>query len=825
MFKCNVCHKSYATQSSLTRHAHNHESGGRHTCAVSMKLGEARLKSNGSGVILLAKLVERTASSVMGNSHAALVRRPVQDVLTPGKRDVDTSGNVLGESDERGILMDDHDDDESNNDDEGSRHTDDQAPGLSPSTMLHETDTFSADQFPMTPGSLEIDAIRQLPPSSEEQEFANILASMHTAPHESFGLVPELWPTAINWPWAHEDLYLRNGPDYGPYDTSDLQQFPLATESLELGVNGGICAEQPINQAILGTNQLPDLDLPLTPTQTIDSIIKQALEVAKDNTRWTEFWCSSSRLVNIAFNVSTALSLPADVNVLNHFATIYLEQFQPLWPLLWQPGLQLDKLHPLLVLTMTSIGALYSGTATANYGSLLHEKMREVLLVSPSRTDHTDQENLDLGRAMLLTQVAAIYFEQQHAFSAAQRLGALLNAHAQKMQLFTFRTHRNIPTALDLTQANNVSAIQWHKQWVFAEGCKRLAYGIVRGEVFMSVLLNSKPLASYEEVDLELPYSDILWTTERQFAREYITAVSRDHSYCRGMIFSDLVRIALDPNEVLPLLQPLEHELLLYGLQYSVWRFSHDPGMFKRLTGHDLRTETTVHNSDFTSSGRDLIDPAEQDHLDYSTRKMQNLLRERQNVICALRKWKDMVANSQMSSQYGHNRTTYLSGLMLFHLSFLRLHAPVGTIQQIVYHQGSRSDFVKISVQAIADWARTDDATVAIKHACSMWTLIEKETSREQSSQARYTILTVISVYQAATVIWAVAGARETSRQFLSMMGASKAVDRDRSELSKANTCNLMKSFADLFPKMTSTWGAQSSFSKMVLGLAARTLD
>ena len=32
MFECGICAKSYATQSSLTCHAHNHESAGRHAC-------------------------------------------------------------------------------------------------------------------------------------------------------------------------------------------------------------------------------------------------------------------------------------------------------------------------------------------------------------------------------------------------------------------------------------------------------------------------------------------------------------------------------------------------------------------------------------------------------------------------------------------------------------------------------------------------------------------------------------------------------------------------------------------------------------------------
>ncbi|KEQ90582.1 hypothetical protein AUEXF2481DRAFT_535555 [Aureobasidium subglaciale EXF-2481] len=842
MFECGTCHKSYATQSSLTRHAHNHESGRRHTCAVcdisfrrrDLLARHEKIHDTGHDDVEGERRRCHTAceacrknrvkcdgqqpcGSCSRTQSTCSFQRPARRISRKAHQELSSDD---GDDESGGQRLTEH------HGNAGYAHG--QAGELQVSPMLLGTNTFAAEQSSMTQGSLEAGSLGQIQPSLEDHEFANILASMHHATDAELESVPELWPPTINWPWAHEQLYLRDGPDYGPYGVADLDGLQLSVDSMASQhvdmIGAGNATEQGSGGNTIDESLLAISPISMTPTRVIDSIVREAVEVARDNSRWAEFWNSASNQISVAFNISAAPEVPQGVNVLEHFSNIYLEQFQPLWPLLWQPGLELDKLHPLLLLTITSIGALYSGVTSSRYGSLLHEKMREVLLVSPPRTDQTDQENLDLGRAMLLTQVAAIYFEQQHAFSAAQRLGALLNAHAQKMRLFSYRSRRGMPTPLDLTQANNVSAIQWHKQWVFAEGCKRLAYGVVRGEVFMSVLLDSKPLASYEEVDLELPYSDTLWTTKRQFAREYISAVGREHSLCRGMIFSDLVRVALDPNEVLPLLQPLEHELLLYGLQYSVWRFSHDPSMFKRLTGHDATKESAPTTSDFESAGLDHDHLVDRDHLDYSTRKMRDLLRERQNVICALRKWKDMVASSQMSNQYGHNRTTYLSGLMLFHLSFLRLHAPVGLIQEVVYHNGSPSEAVKVSIQTIADWSRTNEALVAIKHACSMWTLIEKETSRKALPQARYTILTVIAVYQAATVIWAMAGACDTSRHSLNMMGSSKQIDKDKVELSKSNISNLMQSFAELFPDMTSTWGTQSSFSKMVLELATRTL-
>ncbi|CAD0109400.1 unnamed protein product, partial [Aureobasidium uvarum] len=745
MFECSVCSRSYATQSSLTRHAHNHASEGRHTCSI------CDISFRRKDLLARHERIHQVGASSRNERDRRRCHTACQPCGVCSQTQAKCSYGRPTRRKSRRAVTDDLD--EPDQDSIGSPAT---SAGLeepvaatitgSPSPLLFDTNAAPAEQFPLTPGSLLVGASDQNQLNPDEQEFANILALMHTAPHENFSSLLEPWSTAINWPWTHEDLYLRNGPDYGPSPSNGLHDLPLST-----GVPGQQAQDdRQQSTAHVGNDHTPEsnaqTELPMTPTQIVDIIINEALDSARDQARWIRFWESASDRVRAVFNLSNAPEVSQSNGILDHFVDIYLEQFQPLWPLIWQPSFERGQLHPLLLLTMTSIGALYSGSASSRYGSLLHEKMREILLVSPPRVDHTDQENLDLGRAMLLTQVAAIYFEQQHAFSAAQKLGALLNVHAQKMRLFSYRPHRGIPTAINLQSTTNTSAIGWHKQ------------------------------------------------------------------------------IALDPNEVLPLLQPLEHELLLYGLQYSVWRFSHDSGMFKRLTGLDADSEPGPTTNDLFSVSNDELYTANHDHLDYSTRKMAGLRRERQNVICALRKWKSMVASSQMSNQYGHNRTTYLSGLMLFHLSFLRLHAPVGTIQQVVYHQGTRSESVEALGRTIVEWSTTDQAVVAIKHACSMWTLIEKETSRPTSSQARYTILTVISVYQAATVIWAVAGACEKSRQSLNMMGSSKHIESHQVELSTANTPNLMSLFAELFPKMTSTWKTQSSFLDMVLGLATKTL-
>ncbi|PPJ57912.1 hypothetical protein CBER1_09956 [Cercospora berteroae] len=272
------------------------------------------------------------------------------------------------------------------------------------------------------------------------------------------------------------------------------------------------------------------------------------------------------------------------------------------------------------------------------------------------------------------------------------------------------------------------------------------------------------------------------------------------------MLFSDLVRIALDEDEVLPALKPVDVELLLFGLQHEVWRFSHDPDIFKRLI--QIARPVSATNPGL---------PSTQDHLDCTGRRMHSLQKDYLRVVKALDKWKAALTHCQLSHPLPENRSVYLSALILYELSFLRLCAPLNSIQQTAYrlHEPSASDTAVAEV--ISAWTFTPESSEAIHHARTIWQMLDTESSRIKDTQAKYNILALIALHHTAALVWLVAGTEAQKDQSFCARNDDPA---GGFLLRKENTEVLMNQFEDLYPKITSSWGQQSSFAKMVRALA-----
>lgn len=560
----------------------------------------------------------------------------------------------------------------------------------------------------------------------------------------------------------------------------------------------------------------------------IDSLIGYALQEPASALDRNNFWVSKSRQIQDAFQLKESeVTFIAGKGILHQYLDSFYRDFHPLWPMFWLQDLDYGSLHPLLYLTLCSIGAICAGCSSSSFGSLLHEKVRRALLMLPLEVDDSAEVTLDLGRALLLTQVGAVYFEQQHAFSAAQRLGGILTAYAQRMRLFNRHRCLSDPTSLLRRNADAAAAKQWLKKWIFAENCRRLAFGILRAATFMSVLLNTKPLVCYEEIELEFPVSDTIFLNRDLTVEDHIIAIIQEHSMCKGMMFSDVVNIVLDRNEMLPPTQPLEHELVLFGLQGAVWRFSHDPFIVYRLTGEEEFVPSEDGNGfpstvDMSMNGESCKSDNEKDHLDHSLRRMSDLRNDQCRVFHALQKWKDTFVSSQLAAKHGNNRSLYLSSFLLYHLSLLRLNAPIELLQQLAYQIEEQPSLEEDHVGKIRRWRRCPSAAAALEHACSIWTLIEKESARPSEQQARYNILALIGLHQASVIVWAYAGLTNMDSFVLNMKGSSKLMDTVDLRITRENTHSLLLSFVTLYDRISPAWGIKSSFSYVASRMADR---
>jgi hypothetical protein len=613
------------------------------------------------------------------------------------------------------------------------------------------------------------------------------------------------WPFSTSWQWAHEELYLQNNDallsldgtnavDYNlhhglSYDSSSLPQ-PGSTASAALMFDvphpGTANGESLTN----GHPQGPLQSL----SDTVAELVRQA--VRKDGDGQWGFW---------SFRLSQIMELPSSGDetiekreFLDRLIDQFFIHFHPLWPFVPARGNDTTPWHPLLFLTLSSIGALYSGpTAAAKYGSLMHAKLRVALLDYPIKSDDPEKEVLDIGRAMLLTQVAALYFEQEGAFSAAEQLGARLNAHAHRMRLFTLKKQ---------SCRSNSRAIAEQDAGMI-EGRRMLAYGMLRAETYMSVFFNRKPMLSYEEIDLPLPVAQQVQPGNG--AARGVRAVQ--DLPCNGLLFSDLVRIALDVDEPLPLLRPVHLELLIFGLQNDVWRFCHDPEIFIRLIQRN-DPETTGNIASNTTSRQQA---AAADPLNQSNRKMAKLASDRTSLFAALEKWTQAMSQSQLLFPVDDFRSAYLSGMILLKLSLLRLSAPVDAVLQIAYQAHDLSTVDASIHEHVVAWLASPKVHDAVTHSRAIWLLLSAETSRSGLQQAKYNILALIALHIAAAVTWAVAGTNvQPDACFLESQNASDLT------LQRENTKSLMLLFSDLYPKITFSWGMQSSFSKIVGRLA-----
>ena len=468
-------------------------------------------------------------------------------------------------------------------------------------------------------------------------------------------------------------------------------------------------------------------------------------------------------------------------HILRGFVGLYLLNFGPLWPLLSNQGLNCDLIQPLLYLTLASIGAMYGGAQAAHFGTILHNRLRQTLTMS-LELGGVDDDLLWLGQARLLTQVAALYFGQSKAFSYAQHLGGVLVAQARRMDLFSAPRTRCSEklAALSKQHADRLS------RWLHSEGRRRLAFGILRAETYTSVLLNTRPLISPEEIDLELPCSDQTWRGPVLPLDIYLALVERDQTTAKAQSFSDTIRIALERDERFSVLDPMGNELLIFGLQQAVWRFSHDYYMLERLAGSDeMLSDLCYDGLDTDSSGvgrsgasQSTVQRAESttsvlsglldDHLVSRPQGMRDLKSDLDRLTNALRKWKESFRSISNELNLQRDRNSFLSSLLLFHLSFMRLQAPIDDLHHISYRVADERSIERSIVDDVCRWANGQRGYVAVRHAIAIWSLISREVQRPEQTRAKFNFLAFLGLHHAAVVLWTYAGAHELQKGYIS---------------------------------------------------------
>ena len=573
----------------------------------------------------------------------------------------------------------------------------------------------------------------------------------------------------------------------------------------------------------------------------VDELTEFAFDFSKPNPDpavCANFWHRMSTKVEQAFDLyHVCPTRSGGHHLLQYFLDLFFERFYQLWPMFRRQNFVYDRTPPHLFMTLASIGSMYAGEAAAAYGFMTHESVRIKLLVVPFQFQLPEEAYEPLCQSMVLIQVAALYFGHKQAFSIAQQLGSIIVSHARKFNLFNNTlAFQNLEKHNGRTpKADDIVA-----NWTRIEGRKRLAFGILRADIFIGILLNNRPLVSFEEINLELPCPSKVWGYDAADLQRYVLNQFEHRNERRGMLYSDLVRIALDRGEALPSLKAVEFELLLFGLQQLVWGFSHDLDMMPRLTGrHEPISGGLPHNDLFGSwsysvqhiekakpapSWPDKDATTHKDLLDCSVREMNDLKADYHRATHVLRKWKQAFTATSMSGELElvPARSSLLASRLLYHLSFVRLRADIHTFH-LLAHKVVKGEPPETSIQSVYRWSVSRDAKVALEHACAIWSLISTETERDDETRARFNIASHISLYHAAAVVWAFAGTHDAiSEASLDMGETAGKTLRDDYRIHRGNNARLMSNFAALFKKITPAWITISSFTTTTSVMASR---
>ncbi|KAM0385637.1 hypothetical protein ACHAPY_000174 [Fusarium culmorum] len=519
------------------------------------------------------------------------------------------------------------------------------------------------------------------------------------------------------------------------------------------------------------------------------------------------FWSRATSDLVTAFDFSSDLDassttpLRRTTEALDHFIKLYMDHFLPLWPMLPHRTLINRNLHPVLYLVLTSIGAMYLGPVGAQYGAMMHNAIRRHLVMF-LEVDIVQDSLLWLAQARLLTQVAALYFGQPRAFSYAQHLGTLLTSQARRMCIFSGSVHKQRVNQFQRSKGLMKDEERF-ELWLAIEERRRLAFGIFRGGIYTSVLLNTKPLIGLDEIDLEFPCCDAVWNGHQDMdPRVSLEMIEHDFTPSRNMRASDIYSILLERGEALPPLEPGAHELLLFGVQPLIWRFSYDRQIAQNLGAEFDLERVEIDDGDGQSPPkkrrrRDTF-TSEADSLNARSYEMSDLIDERQRLMAALSKWEAGLTLAKSFARTEQDRSYLLSGLILYHLSFLRLYAPIEDLHQIHYRISDRRSIPKDLITMAKDWKSTSKARLALDKVRTIWMLITQQFQLERE-RSKFNFNAFIGLHHGAAVLWAYNGTQAK----IDGMGQGNYQVSVASKENQENITELLKSFLELFHKVS----------------------
>ena len=501
----------------------------------------------------------------------------------------------------------------------------------------------------------------------------------------------------------------------------------------------------------------------------------------------SEFWSYIAPKVESVFSIGE--THPEHGHILLQFINTFFEKFSIMFPFLWRHT-DLDSLPHYQYLVMSAIGAAFGNKPSLKFYSQTVSAMREKLISAAFQYELDDEEGLALCQTLLLIQAATLFFGvQKQLFAFPQQVGAAMLSLARRINLFNEDGPHHVERYLEELSPERKETPA--KNNVDMQIRRRVATGIMRVEVFISMLVCARPLISSEEMNIYIPVSDVVWLGFEP--GDALTALEVDSD---ALFLSDLVRIALDKDEPLPSnLQPFHLESILYGLQHFVWRFSQDPNLGRRL---DIQFDDDENDNPEKCAP----ERHDRDMLDFSRRGMRDLRNDYERTITALRKWKTALTSSVRANHLSVERKSLLASYLLYNVSFMLLKADLASLHRLALRCIYDERLPATQLAATNEWAFSKRGAVALEHACSTWLLITNELRRPRTARAEFNILSGIALLHSAVVVWAYTGNHITPSDATIDSPAAGGGSTSGLRLWRGNNFALLQSFAKLLKEV-----------------------
>jgi len=138
---------------------------------------------------------------------------------------------------------------------------------------------------------------------------------------------------------------------------------------------------------------------------------------------------------------------------------------------------------------------------------------------------------------------------------------------------------------------------------------------------------------------------------------------------------------------------------------------------------------------------------------------MHDLQADLDRLIAALQRWKESLKLIRNGITLQQDRNSVLSSLLLYHLSYIRLQAPVEDMHYVSYRIVDKRPVEKQILKDVCEWANSRRASITVQHASMIWSLIILEMRRPEEIRAKFNFLAFAGLHHAAVTLWTFMGA------------------------------------------------------------------